>query len=616
MAFQAAGHGSVDMIDELAPQLDATANPLQQRQALEQAIGQACKSLHGRRESVTRWFAQQKIQGNVIFDDPEWFFRASPEALAKELATATSQGNPIDGNRATALTSAFFKHREANEKAFVAGIANFGRLADALIGKTKPVGHSVLAITDAAIEQEMPLVITAGQFLQFRLAEWFAAYHHAFEFNKYWRYRAEHEGDKNVHWLSDEDFSQRYGPPPWNIVNSIFGRAGFPYLVNQPSGSAESHFNLRLIDPFNNALNLRIADLSSGERIMLSIALLLYQTESRIQLAAIPKVLLLDEIDAPLHPTFTRVLLETLKNTLVDRHDLKVIMATHSPSTVALAPPESVFELVREPRKLRQTSPSEACQILSSGFVSITTTDVIVITESRADPEYYSEVYGSLVRGGQLPPRPALKFIAASRKEKDEQGGGSGQVHNWAPKLQELGLERFRGLVDSDQGQSETAVIKVLSRLQHRKLYLRPAYFDSVFGAQWHRRYLAGIGIERQNVAELLKLADRNLEQAVDQFCDWLSKQSGETGIWGSSKVAANYLGRSIQISKWWIDVKGHDLETLLQKFLNPLAKKHRRSALVKSDRRALIEFQTKAFPELVPADFVSIFDRLQRLER
>ena len=79
----------------------------------------------------------------MIFDDPEWFFRASPEALAKELATATSHGNPIDGNRATALTSAFFKHREANEKAFVAGIANFDRLADALIGKTKPVGHSV-----------------------------------------------------------------------------------------------------------------------------------------------------------------------------------------------------------------------------------------------------------------------------------------------------------------------------------------------------------------------------------------------------------------------------------------------------------------------------------------
>jgi hypothetical protein len=373
---------------------------------------------------------------------------------------------------------------------------------------------------------------------------------------------------------------------------------------------------LRLIDPSNNALNLRIADLSSGERIMLSIALLLYQTESRIQLAAIPKVLLLDEIDAPLHPTFTRVLLETLKNTLVDRHGLKVIMATHSPSTVALAPPESVFELVREPRKLRQTSPSEACQILSSGFVSITTTDVIVITESRADPEYYGEVYSSLVRGGQLPSRPALKFIAASRKERDEQGGGSGQVHNWAPKLQELGLERFRGLVDRDQGQSETGVIKVLGRYSIENYIYDPLTLTAFLVHNGIVDILPGLNLERQNVAELLRLGDRNLEQAVDQFCEWLSKESGETGISASSKVVANYLGRSIQISKWWIDVKGHDLETLLQKFLNPLAKKHRRSALVKSERRTLIEFQTKAFPELVPADFVSIFDGLQRLER
>jgi len=124
---------------------------------------------------------------------------------------------------------------------------------------------------------------------------------------------------------------------------------------------------------------------------------------------------------------------------------------------------------------------------------------------------------------------------------------------------------------------------------------------------------LPGLKLEKQNVTALLSLDDQELQQVVDQFCEWLAKEAGEAGISASSRVTANYLGRHVQIPEWWIDVRGHDLENLLQKFLNPLAKKHRRSPLVKSDRRALIEFQTRAFPELLSGDLVSIFDGLQK---
>ena len=70
----------------------------------------------------------------------------------------------------------------------------------------------------------------------------------------------------------------------------------------------------------------------------MSFALCLYHAADQSTAVDFPKVLLFDEIDAPLHPSMSRSLLRTIQKTLVEEHGIFVILTTHSPSTVALAP--------------------------------------------------------------------------------------------------------------------------------------------------------------------------------------------------------------------------------------------------------------------------------------
>ncbi len=54
------------------------------------------------------------------------------------------------------------------------------------------------------------------------------------------------------------------------------------------------------------------------------------------------KLLILDEFDAPLNPTLTKILFEVLKIYFLDK-DIAVILITHSPASIAMAPDNTVF---------------------------------------------------------------------------------------------------------------------------------------------------------------------------------------------------------------------------------------------------------------------------------
>jgi predicted ATPase len=158
------GHNRIRRYDwlSLAPQIGANANPLQQRQAFDQAIEQARKNLNNHRDAVIRWVDQQKIEGNAIFRDPNWLFSTSQQDFEKEVAKATVYGNPVDEKRAKTFAESFLRQRQTREKGFLGSIANFGSLSSALVGKAKEANQFVLALTDADIEQQMPLILTAG----------------------------------------------------------------------------------------------------------------------------------------------------------------------------------------------------------------------------------------------------------------------------------------------------------------------------------------------------------------------------------------------------------------------------------------------------------------------
>src|SRR5438034_938829 len=135
--------------------------------------------------------------------------------------------------------------------------------------------------------------------------------------------------------LTDEEFLRVYGEPPWLLVNKIIADADLDYHTNFPDDQHEDEtFDFRPISNLSGA-EINFSDLSGGEKVIMSLALSLYNSNFDIEF---PKVLLMDEPDAHLHPSMTRKFLDVIQNVFVNEKGVKVIMTTHSQSTVALAP--------------------------------------------------------------------------------------------------------------------------------------------------------------------------------------------------------------------------------------------------------------------------------------
>ena len=184
------------------------------------------------------------------------------------------------------------------------------------------------------------------------------------------------ERGENVEYLSEEDFIKKHGPAPWHFFNEILEKYGCNnYLVNWeglPSPQypqTPQQFILHITVKNSEGIPVPIADLSSGEKTLLALAYQIYRNQKDGNL---PEVLLLDEIDTCLHPSMTRQLLEVLKKVFIDKYGMKIILVTHAPSTVALAPEESIYTMKKDGEdRVEKKTKEEALEILTDGFVSL-----------------------------------------------------------------------------------------------------------------------------------------------------------------------------------------------------------------------------------------------------
>ena len=109
--------------------------------------------------------------------------------------------------------------------------------------------------------------------------------------------------------------------------------------------------------------------LSSGEKILMALCLASFnQYLGRRR----PKLLLLDELDAVLHPSMVTALVGTLK-TLFVQQGTKVLMTSHSPMIVAALEEADIFRLARTGGgvSISRTAKAEAINELSEGLATI-----------------------------------------------------------------------------------------------------------------------------------------------------------------------------------------------------------------------------------------------------
>ena len=146
-------------------------------------------------------------------------------------------------------------------------------------------------------------------------------------------------------------------PPPWetlrNIMSEMREAAGDDGLFDFDFSDPRDHeINMGNYERFSfkaemtnrtTGVKYELDSLSSGERVLMALCLASFnQYLGRRR----PKLLLLDELDAVLHPSMVAALVRTLKELFVP-NGTKILMTSHSPMTVAAVDETDIFRVQR-----------------------------------------------------------------------------------------------------------------------------------------------------------------------------------------------------------------------------------------------------------------------------
>lgn len=208
-----------------------------------------------------------------------------------------------------------------------------------------------------------------NDFLPVQLGKVFWDYYVKYRSNQVNQYKNEKNG-KNYSVLSEKDFLDQHGEKPWELANRILKAFDtLTYKFGSPEGSdIFGNYKLELIHTEKPDLIVEFDKLSSGERTLMALVASIYKASSD---DVFPDVLLLDEIDASLHPSMIKNMLSVIHDVFLPEA-VKVILITHSPTTIALSPEESIFVMSSSgTNRIEKKSQKEALSILTQGYATI-----------------------------------------------------------------------------------------------------------------------------------------------------------------------------------------------------------------------------------------------------
>lgn len=424
------------------------------------------------------------------------------------------------------------------------------------------------------------------------------------------RYIANLEGD-STSFLTEEEFLDKYGEPPWEFVNSVLEAANLDFRINQPPKYEDRPYEPILTDQVRES-QVKFNDLSSGERVLMSFALCLYYARDRRQIVDYPQILLFDEIDAPLHPSMTQSLLSTIQEVLVKRHGIRVILTTHSPSTVALSPEESLYAMYKTDRgRMQKSTKDQALAILTTGVPTLSIdyeNRRQVFVESHYDAQFYERLYEKLK--AHLIPEVSLNFIASGAGGQ----GSCGQVRDVVNQLQRAGSRTVYGIIDWDLTNSGNERIKVLgqgNRYSIENYILDPVLVAAfLFREKWIER--STIGLNDNETYIHFATFDSSRLQGIADFV--VNKVKVYVPLApGQDRLPCQYLnGQIISLPKWFLQIQGHQLESSLKETFQQLKRFQKESQL----KWEIIAKVIDDIPSLIPYDFVYLFKEVQSIHR
>jgi energy-coupling factor transporter ATP-binding protein EcfA2 len=373
---------------------------------------------------------------------------------------------------------------------------------------------------------------------------------------------AQQKGQPDARPLSDADFYTQNGQPPWEFVNSSLRAGGMDFMIDAPNRFSFNPYRPTLKKAGSSA-EISFEGLSSGERVLMALAFAVYYASDARQTISRPKLLLLDEVDAPLHPSMCRSLLSTVQHVLVQEYGLKVIMTTHAPSTVALAPEEAIHVMRSGVPGILKVSKDAALRDLTDGVPILSVFydgRRQVFVESPRDVEVYQAGYEALRR--HVTSELSIIFIATGVESASGQHMNTGcdVVKRIVSELRNGGARHTLGLIDWDGQNKSTGGIIVLA--EGERDGLESVLFDPLLLLNT----LIRLSVQGMNVK--LGLAETTTYMSpstMDNNALQLAIDKVQSLILGRNRGASDeveYIGRfKLLVDQDYIRMNDHDLE-------------------------------------------------------
>ncbi len=402
--------------------------------------------------------------------------------------------------------------------------------------------------------------------------------------------------------LDNDEFELRYGRPPWEVLNETLARLGIDCQFREPDALSMQEYFPTLVS--RDGSTFYPSDLSSGEQIILNLALVGYNATSN-DATIKPKVVLLDEVDAPLHPAMAKTYLDVIQDVLVEEFGVAVIVTTHSPSTVALFPAQSIYLMKKGQPGIQPQEKSKALRDLLSGVptLSVAVEDRRqVFAESPVEAENLDALYQVLRPSIKSP--LSLQFIATGSKFENS---GRDIVQRIVKNLDEAGNKTVLGLIDWDAKNKATERVKVLA--EGRRYSLENVVMDPLVIAIATYRAQPGSAekfglFPNITFLDLLKLEPALCQKLADAVTFRVLGSSAE-----NSTSCSYQGGLSLDIDVRYLKMNGHELEekvvTAFPCFKGQQARGSGRLTAY------LIEFVLKEMPEVIPTEVMTAFDEL-----
>jgi ABC-type uncharacterized transport system ATPase component len=247
---------------------------------------------------------------------------------------------------------------------------NYHQQAIAILAMIKTLPYGINEITEEDFKKRYKPFATKQDFLPTMIGKVIWDYHVKYEENKYYKYCNDQYQENHIVFTENE-FIMNHGEKPWELINNILKSFNaLKYEIYPPTGHNyhRENFSLKLIHTEDPTLQIDFDDLSSGERILMALVASIYKASSD---QYFPDMLLLDELDASLHPSMITNMLKVIEDVFIMK-EIKTILVTHSPTTIALCPEESIYIMNRTGHnRIEKKDRHSALAILTEGFITL-----------------------------------------------------------------------------------------------------------------------------------------------------------------------------------------------------------------------------------------------------